>query len=68
MGSSEFMTVLGGIASIIIKLAVISISIMIAIAVFQRGSTSSAVSMIIKDIANDPTKHYFARTLVFTLL
>ena len=61
MGSSEFKTVFGGITSILIKLAVISISIMLAITAFQRGNTSSGVSMIIKDITNDPTKHYFTR-------
>ena len=61
MGSSEFKTVFGGIISILIKLAVISISIMLTITIIQRGNTSSGVSMIMKDITNDPTKHYFAR-------
>ena len=65
MESSEFKTVFGRITSILIKLAVISISIRLAIAAFKRGNTSFGVDMIIKDITNDPTKHYFTRNSDF---
>ena len=39
----------------------ISITIMLTITIIQKGNTSSGVSMIMKDITNDPTKHYFAQ-------
>ena len=51
----------GGIVSAIIKMAVISITIMLSITIFQRGSTTTSINKHFKDITNDPTAHYFSQ-------
>ena len=45
--------------STIIKTAVISITIILTITIFQRDNTSTNVNSTIKDITNDQNKHYF---------
>ena len=60
-GQDSFTTFLGGITTILIKMAVLIIAILLTIAIFEKGNTSTSINKIIKDITNDNEKHYFAK-------
>ena len=60
-GNDSFDTLLGGFVSVVLKLFALAIAILLTISIFQRDSTSTSVNKVIKDITNDPEKHYFAK-------
>ena len=60
-GSDTYKTVLGGFASIIIKLGALAIAILLIITIFQRDNSTISVYKTFKDITNNQESHYFAK-------
>ena len=62
-GQDSFKTLFGGLTSLVIQCATLLIAVILMVTIFNKQKTTFNVNKIIRDITNDPTKHYFAQNL-----
>ena len=60
-GEDSFKTTYGGIISLFIKLILFTYAGVLFAVIINRGDTKKTLNTTVKDITNDPTKHYIGR-------
>ena len=60
-GEDSFKTTYGGVISLFIKLILFTYAGVLFAVIINRGDTKKTLNTTVKDITNDPTKHYIGR-------